>query len=105
MSRLSSKKSYQLYDLLARRSEGYYSLGIKGVSRKLDIDIDLLRALGDWESRPGKKFHYLQEDYINVFKYGNIEYIGLESRRLHYERDEIRGTNSIADAVKRGDYD
>jgi hypothetical protein len=43
---------------------------------------------------------------INVFTYeGNgIEYIGLESRRIDYERDKENGVNHIEKLIESGHY-
>lgn len=43
---------------------------------------------------------------INVFTYdgNNVEYVGLESRRLDYERDKLNGTNRIEKLIKQGYY-
>jgi len=42
---------------------------------------------------------------INQFTYGRHEYVGLESRRLDYERDKALGTNKIEDLILQGVYE
>eukprot|EP00286_Rhodomonas_abbreviata_P028736 CAMPEP_0181306362 /NCGR_PEP_ID=MMETSP1101-20121128/10256_1 /TAXON_ID=46948 /ORGANISM="Rhodomonas abbreviata, Strain Caron Lab Isolate" /LENGTH=211 /DNA_ID=CAMNT_0023412407 /DNA_START=219 /DNA_END=854 /DNA_ORIENTATION=- len=44
------------------------------------------------------------EDQINIFWYepNKIEYIGLESRRIDYERDVLEGTNAIHNELVAG---
>lgn len=41
---------------------------------------------------------------INLFEYGGVEYIGLESRRLDYIRDEQAGTNPVTAMIDAGVY-
>lgn len=43
-------------------------------------------------------------DHINVFSFGNVEYMGFETRRLDYERDKALGTNMVEAMIRRGDY-
>jgi hypothetical protein len=105
MSRLTSDDAKRLYNLLGIKDQGYYSLGVRYVAKHLDIDLDLLRSLGDRFSRPSVKFYTLYHDYINVFKYNRVTYIGLESRRLDYDIDELLGLNPIVKAIARGEYD
>lgn len=42
---------------------------------------------------------------INVFRYRGVEYMGLEERRLDYERDKAAGANWVEAAIARGEYD
>jgi len=42
---------------------------------------------------------------VNIFDFNGRTYVGLESRRLDYDRDEQAGTNHIAKLVDRGFYD
>jgi hypothetical protein len=44
------------------------------------------------------------EDKINIFVFNGVEYLGLESRRLDYERDKELGTNNIEIYIKMGLY-
>lgn len=105
MFRLSSKDVRRLHDLLSVTDQGYYSLSVRYVARELDIDVDLLRSLGDRDNKYAKRFFEKYGDYINVFKYNRVTYIGLESRRIAYEVDERLGINPIAKAIERGEYD
>ena len=50
-------------------------------------------------------FERLYKDPINIFTYGDITYIGLESQRVRYEEDKENGTNWVEDAISRGEYD
>ena len=107
MEESESESDYDiLYKLLANKNKGYYSLGIKYVSRLTQIPLDELKKL-DWKTNSAYAdiFESLYNDKINVFTFNNITYIGLETRRLDYNKDEILGINKIAKAVKRGDYD
>jgi hypothetical protein len=43
-------------------------------------------------------------DQVNVFTFGGVEYIGLETRRLDYERDKLNGTNKVERMIQLGLY-
>jgi hypothetical protein len=42
---------------------------------------------------------------VNVFDYNGVEYIGLETRRLDYERDRKNGVNHVETLIAQGHYD
>lgn len=85
----------QLLNLLD--SDQYYSLSEEYVREKMDIGPLVLRSL----IGKIKKERAIQ---INLFKYNDVRYIGLESRRLDYERDKQNGTNHIEEWIKQGYY-
>ena len=37
-----------------------------------------------------RMFEYITNDYINIFTYNNVTYIGLETERLRYNQDKQR---------------
>ena len=43
-------------------------------------------------------------DKVNFFEFQNREYVGLESRRLHYEEDKLNGTNHVEKLIAAGVY-
>jgi homoserine trans-succinylase len=43
-------------------------------------------------------------DKINIFSFGGVEYLGLESRRLDYEYDKQMGTNPVEHYIAMGLY-
>ncbi len=45
-----------------------------------------------------------ENDKINVFKFGDIWFMGFESRRLDYERDKKNGNNPVEPLIKKGIY-
>ena len=72
----------------------WYSYGTQALCSKLDCPRDCLLGLaGYMEGETGKQ--------INVFEYGGVEYMGLEERRLDYERDKQNGTNWVENAMAR----
>lgn len=81
----------RLLQILNRRP--WYSYGTGMLCRKLQITRDELLRVA----------HASSED-INVFTYNNIEYMGLESRRLDYERDKANGVNPVEDLIAHGAY-
>lgn len=85
---------YKVYSLL--KDPGYYSLEINYTATLLNVTVGYLRSLVD-----NSLFHLVTGDSINIFQYNDVTYIGLESRRLDYERDKLTGTNWVEDAIKR----
>jgi hypothetical protein len=77
----------------------YYSLNLSYASRLTNITEDGLRSLSH-----NLRFEQLTRDHINVFTCMGVEYIGLETRRIEYERDKLNGTNCVEDAIKAGWY-
>lgn len=84
----------QIHKLL--NNKRYYSLSIPYVATKIGCSCAYLRSLN------GTKLHH---DLVNVFVFKNVEYIGLESRRLAYERDSLDNKNWVEDAIAAGLYD
>lgn len=92
-----------LYKLLADKL--YYSLRIDYVSKVLKISTSYLREFGTKTTDLAKNFNQKHNDSINIFFYNNVEYIGLETRRMDYETDKIKGVNWVEHAIKHGVYD
>jgi hypothetical protein len=93
----------RIYNLLSNKN--YYSLSLNYVASILNIPIRYLRL---FDSQSGNHrsltFQKRFNDHINIFIYNDVEYIGLESRRIDYERDMINGTNWVEDAIAAGYY-
>lgn len=83
--------SHKLCKLLDKRP--WYSYSVKHVRSKLKITRKQLLGM-----------IMLAEEQINVFEYNGVEFIGLERRRLDYERDKANGTNHVEDLIKFGHY-
>lgn len=66
----------------------YYSISTVYVTKKMSITKEDIYDI----IRNSRKWHVPK---INVFRYNDVEYVGLESRRLDYERDKNSGTNPI----------
>ena len=86
----------KLYHLL--RNKDYYSLNLSYVSSILNMPVNSIKLLVDtFEERFG--------DELNIFMFNNVEYIGLQSRKIDYDRDTLNGTNWVEKAIKDGHYD
>ena len=87
----------QLWDIL--NSDDYYSISSEYAMDQLGVSKDELVEMV-------AKLGYNKKVQINRFVYsGNgVEYIGLESRRLDYERDKLNGTNRIEKLIEAGFY-
>jgi hypothetical protein len=103
MSDISDSQLHKLYRLLNNRN--YYSLSTDYVKRKTGILRVVMRyQLSNPNSVLYHRFLALMSDTLNVFVYNSVEYIGLETRRLDYERDKDNGTNWVEAAIARGEY-
>ena len=77
----------------------WYSYSLTGIRKQL--------------SNPSKEYAYFiintlrnkVKDKINIFLFNKVVYVGLESRRLDYERDKSNGTNKIEKLIDLGYYD
>lgn len=75
----------------------WYSYGTGALGRELGMTRRQLGALATRvQAATGRQ--------INIFEYRGVEYMGLEERRLDYERDKAAGTNWVEAAIARGDY-
>ena len=86
-----------LFRILDNRA--WYSYGTALLKRKLGVDERTLAALIcklDSDLNGGDK--------VNVFTFNGVEYAGLESRRLDYERDKLAGTNHVERLIMLGVY-
>lgn len=86
------------YEELVNRtnvSSGVYSVSTKSFEMDQKQMNKFVEQLNSYlkEIEISKKCDVVEK--INVFTYGNVEYIGLESRRVDYEIDEKLGTNRI----------
>lgn len=98
-------KLFDLFYLLSNKK--YYSLSITYVSSKLNLSIEYLKnldfctrnRLNDHIFNSSLYFFLLFNDFINIFDYNNITYIGLESRRIDYENDKINNCNWVEDKI------
>ena len=93
----------ELYHLLNKKS--YYSLEINYATSILsrefsDVNLHTFRP----NSIDSIEFNRITQDTINIFIYNGITYIGLESRRIDYERDAALGINWVEDAICNGEY-
>lgn len=84
----------RLYQILLDKR--YYSLEINYTSSMTSIPVEYLLQLD--------KYRIVDGDWINIFQYNDVTYIGLQSRYLAYERDRLLGANWVEDAIKRGEY-
>jgi hypothetical protein len=97
------KNYFEIYKLLSNRD--YYSLEINYVSKILNISkLDLQSFDNKLKSIDSQQFEKFFNDKINIFIYNKVEYIGLESRRIDYDKDKLNGTNWVEDAIKAGYY-
>lgn len=93
----------RLYALL--NDNNYYSLEIIYTAKKLGSSMTkLLNYDYNRNTDQSRDFEQLTNDHINVFRYNDVTYIGLESRRLDYERDKQLGVNWVEDSIKAGLY-
>ena len=101
---MSTNVQIRIYNLLSNKQ--FYSLRLDYISNISDIPIKYLRLL-DQKSNSISRYNFSERfhDEINIFNYNDIEYMGLESRRLDYEHDKINGTNWVEEEIKRGTYD
>lgn len=86
----------RLYDILA--DTNWYSYGIRTVLKKghfksLDQLVETAISLS-----------IKINDKVNFFTYLNVNYVGLESRRLDYERDKQLGINKVEKLIAKGAY-
>jgi hypothetical protein len=88
------------------RDKNFYSYSVNYVSENTNIPVDkLMKFSHDAKSFESTSFEHLTHDWINIFSYNNVEYIGLESERIRYEEDKLNGTNVVEDLIKMGFYD
>ena len=74
----------------------WYSYSIKWLMLELGVEERQLRYLVDLARSRGQT--------INVFSFHDVEYVGLESRRLDYERDKVLGVNHVEQLIALGEY-
>jgi hypothetical protein len=85
----------RLMEILGDRR--WYSYGTDALCRKLNMPHDHLLAMA-------KHMENVTEEQINVFEHNGTEYMGLESRRVDYEKDKQEGKNWVEDAIAQGRY-
>jgi hypothetical protein len=94
--------SQQIYELLNDKS--YYSLTLSYAAEQLQLPRSVLRKFAD-SNDIRKKFEQCTGDQLNMFKFNQVTYIGLETRRIQYEIDKVNGTNWVEKAIVAGEYD
>ncbi len=73
----------------------------KGTPRRLITYLMVDKTSG---TQLSVRFDQLFTDQINVFKYNDVTYIGLQSRKKDYDHDAVEGNNWVEDAIKSGYY-
>jgi hypothetical protein len=102
--RVKTMNIFKIHVLLSDKT--YYSLSLSYLSKLTGIPVSDLRKLDKRsKSKLALDFESIYNDHINIFIYNNVEYIGLETRRIAYEIDKQNGTNWVEDAIKKGVYD
>jgi len=91
-----TNKEHELYTIL--RDKKWYSYGISLIKRK--IGINNTTELKEISTSLSDKIN----DNVNFFSYNNVRYVGLESRRLDYERDKKAGINKVEKLIAIGAY-
>jgi hypothetical protein len=79
----------------------WYSFSTGFLLEKLHVDVPTLQQLVD---QLDELLRAQGTDHVNVFVYGGVQYIGLESRRIAYDRDKAAGTNHVDRLVQQGVY-
>jgi hypothetical protein len=91
-----TSKERCMYTLLKDRD--WYSYGVGTMLRYCSIKSE--QELHDVAMSLSKKIN----DKINFFVYNNVEYMGLETRRIDYEHDKKIGTNKVEKLIAKGKY-
>jgi hypothetical protein len=97
---ITTDKLLRLYGILNSRK--YYSLEINYLSKRVGIPVKTLRSI--YTNQNAINFFDLIKDDINIFFYNDIEYVGLESRKIDYDRDKDLGVNWVENAINEGKY-
>jgi hypothetical protein len=93
-----SSREQSLFNVL--KNPNWYSYSISGIQRLCNF-----LSLDDVYETGFRLNHRLIGDRINVFTYNDVVYMGLESRRIDYQRDKAAGTNKIERLIQLGVYD
>ena len=85
-----------VYELLA--DPQWYSYRVDHVLTKCGIAgrVDLVTITGSLGGKIGNP--------IGFFLYNNVEYLGLATRKVDYDRDEAAGTKRVVALIKQGAY-
>lgn len=86
----------KIWDILNDKS--YYSISPNYAAKKLNITKSLFN---DMIKHVEKRYNV----QINIFKFNDRTYVGLESRRIDYKNDKKNGTNHIEKLIEQGVYD
>ena len=93
------------YNYLKTGIGSWYSASFENFMRENDMTRDELNDItypnGKYVELFKKKFN---NDWINVFTFNNRTYVGLESRRIDYEKDKNNGINHVEQKIKTGYY-
>ena len=91
-----TKKEKQVYEII--KNKEWYSYGLQYIMRLLDLQSveEMTKIAVSLSNKIGDK--------VNIFSYNGVYYVGLETRRLDYERDRREGKNKVEKLIKQGHY-
>ena len=106
VSKEESKKWDIVYEYLNESILPWYSINIKTFCEMTNLSRKELNNITYPNGKYVKQFRkQFNDDWINVFTFKNVTYVGTESRRKDYERDKNNNDNFVEDRIKIGLYD
>eukprot|EP01084_Bolivina_argentea_P318439 552239_1 len=94
-----------VYDYLKFDIEPWYSMNIKTFYEYTEMNDKELKNImhprGKFVNEFKKRFN---NDWVNVFVFNEVTYVGLQSRKEDYERDKINNTNHVEKYIAMGYY-
>lgn len=103
---LSPVKLDQIHKYLKDDILPWYSMNTKTFCKENEITRNELKDL----TYPNGKFveSYMKRfdgDWINVFTFKGVEYVGLQTRKIDYENDKQNKRNFVEEKIRIGHYD
>jgi hypothetical protein len=89
----------RIYQLLLDPT--YYSLALPYLAMLAHVSQEYLYSL---DVKKNCAFQRRFDDFINIFTFNDVVYIGLESRRIAYENDKKNNCNCVENAIRAGWY-
>lgn len=91
-----TKKEKQVYEII--KNKEWYSYGLRYIMKLLNLQS--FEEIHKIAVSLSNKI----DDKVNIFSYNGVQYMGLETRRIDYERDRINGKNKVEKLIKQGHY-
>eukprot|EP01084_Bolivina_argentea_P167283 290358_1 len=106
MTQTQKKKWQKAYNYLQYTLRPWYASGVNKFCKITNMSYSELNDISYPNGTYSNAFrHQFNDDWINIFAFKDVTYVGLQSRKIDYDKDKENGTNIVEQRIQNGYYD